>query len=235
MKLLETIRFENGGFDNLTYHQERMNNSRKELFGCDDEIYLFTILQEWLTKATAKSRPSRSRFYGFLNCRQANVMRKLNEAENESRSDLKGLVKCRIIYSDQIEKIEFTPYQIPNIHSLKIIVDNQIDYQYKYYDRSRLEQLLSTKGKYDDILIVKNGLITDTFYTNVLFYDGNVWVTPSQPLLKGTQRESLLQKEIIKTAEIRVADLEKFQKARLINAMIRFEDKLDIEIENISV
>ena len=143
--------------------------------------------------------------------------------------------KCRIIYAEEIQKIEFTPYTIPIINSLKIISDDKIDYQYKYLDRSRLEQLYSQKGNHDDILIVRNGMITDTFYCNILFYDGKDWVTPTHPLLMGTQREFLIKKGIIKTKDITIQNLRRFQKARLINAMIRFEDKLDIEIENISI
>ena len=43
----------------------------------------------------------------------------------------------------------------------------------------------------------------------------------------------LLEKEMIKTADIRFYDLHHFKKVRLVNAMIRFEDELDIKIENI--
>ena len=234
MKLLETILFENGRFENLTYHQKRMNNSRKELFGCDEEIDLFSILQERLLKEGAKSRPSRSRFYGFLNCRQANVIRKLTEAENKNRIDLKGLVKCRIIYSKQIEKIEFIPYQLPIIRSLKIIVDDQIEYNHKYLDRNQLDHLYRQRGDCDDILIVKNGLITDTLFANTVFYDGEDWLTPAKPLLKGTQRARLLEKGIIETADIRAEALKSFEKVRLINAMIRFEDEFEMEVGSLS-
>lgn len=47
------------------------------------------------------------------------------------------------------------------------------------------------------------------------------------------QRAKLLHEEKIKTADIRVEDLKYFDKARLINAMIRFEDQLDVPVENI--
>ena len=233
MKLLETIRFENGSFDNLAYHQKRLNNSRKELFGRDDEIDLVSILQAGKVKKNAGSHRSRSRFYGFLNCRQAIAFRKHIEAENENHTDLKGLVKCRIIYSKQIEKIEFIPYQLPNIQSLKIIVDDKINYDRKYLDRNHLDQLFQQKENCDDILIVKNELITDTYFANIVFYNGVDWITPAKPLLEGTQRAMLLEKRIIKTANIQLEDLRSFEKTRLINAMIRFEDELEFPINNI--
>lgn len=235
MQLLETIRFENGRFNNLAYHQKRMNQSRYELLGCEDEIDLFSILQEKLPKTDARSHLSGSRFYGFLNCNQAIAFRKHIEAENKNHTDLKGLVKCRIIYSRQIEKIEFVSYQLPKIWSLKIIVDDEIEYNHKYFDRDQLDLLYRKKGNCDDILIVKNGLITDTWFANILFFNGKEWITPSKPLLKGTQRSKLLDQEAIKTADIRLDDLKYFKIARIINTMIRFEDEIEININNISV
>ena len=196
MKLLETIRFENGRFANLKLHQQRMNTSRKELFNASP-IDLFSLLQA----STFESSP--------------------------------GLFKCRIIYSQQIETIEFIPYQIPNIKSLKLVVNDSLDYSHKYLNRKLLEKLFSQKGTCDDIVIVKDGFVTDTSFANVLFFNGKNWLTPAKPLLKGTQRQFLLENEQIGTADIHPSHLKYFQKMRLVNAMIRFEDEVDVEIENI--
>ena len=87
--------------------------------------------------------------------------------------------------------------------------------------------------KKEKIVIVKQGFITDTSYANIVFFDGHKWFTPVSPLLKGTKRTFLLDKKIIEETEIRIDDLEKFKKARLINAMIDFEDKVEILVENI--
>jgi 4-amino-4-deoxychorismate lyase len=144
-----------------------------------------------------------------------------------------GLFKCRIIYSQQIETIEFIPYQIPNIKSLKLVVNDSLDYSHKYLNRKLLEKLFSQKGNCDDVVIVKNGFVTDTSFANVLFFNGKNWLTPAKPLLKGTQRQFLLENEQIGTADIHPSDLKYFQKMRLVNAMIRFEDEVDVEIENI--
>ena len=89
------------------------------------------------------------------------------------------------------------------------------------------------KGDADDIIIVKNGLITDSSFANLLFFNGLQWLTPAQPLLKGTQRAKLLEQEQVITAEIRTADLSNFIKVRLVNAMLRFEDEVDILIDSI--
>ena len=113
------------------------------------------------------------------------------------------------------------------------MVDDGLDYSHKYINRKRLEKLFSQKGNCDDILIVKNGLITDTSFANILFYNGIEWLSPANPLLKGTQRQFLLETEQIITAEIRPSDLKYFKKARLVNAMMRFEDEVDIEMKAI--
>ena len=236
MKLLETIRFENGRFANLDLHQQRMNVSRKVLF----DIGMAIDLEKELSRSS-----------GFLPRRQAGAIRTQLEADLQSAKygienpvspdfqianlkELEGLFKCRIIYSKQIEKIEFIPYRLPEIQSLKMVFDDEIDYAHKYFDRNQLNKHFSQKENCDDILIVKNGLLTDTSFANILFFNGKQWLTPSGPLLKGTQRRFLLEREQIVTADIRPADLKSFQKARLINAMIRTEDEVDVEMEDIA-
>jgi 4-amino-4-deoxychorismate lyase len=93
--------------------------------------------------------------------------------------------------------------------------------------------MFDKKGLADDVLIVKNGWITDTSFANILFFDGKRWLTPEKPLLKGTQRENLLRQGLIFQANISPASLPDFSKARLINAMIRFEDEIDVKIGRI--
>jgi 4-amino-4-deoxychorismate lyase len=139
------------------------------------------------------------------------------------------LLKCRVTYSEKIEKVEFEPYTPRKIQSLKIIVDNTIEYNYKYSDRKKLNQLLGQKGNCDEILIVKNGLITDTSFSNVVFFDGDHFVTPSRPLLKGTMRQNLLDKGRISEDIIRLSDIKGFKSAFLINAMLDLESAIEIE------
>lgn len=136
--------------------------------------------------------------------------------------------KCRIIYSSKIEKIEFEPYQPRTINSLKIITHNTIDYSVKFFDRTIINDLFEQRGNCDDILIVKNGFITDTSYANIVFWDGSLWITPSTPLLPGTKRQKLIDEKKIFEKEIKIKDLKSFEKARIINAMIDLEDTFDI-------
>ncbi|MDQ1268165.1 MAG: 4-amino-4-deoxychorismate lyase, partial [Campylobacterota bacterium] len=83
--------------------------------------------------------------------------------------------------------------------------------------------LYAQRGECDDVLIVKNSLISDTTIANIAFFDSRRWVTPRAPLLKGTTRERLLRDGKIFEADIAINDLEKFSHVALMNAMIDFD------------
>lgn len=146
---------------------------------------------------------------------------------------MKGLFKCRVMYGKEIESVEFELYVTRNIGSLRLINDNAIDYSFKYTNRDSLNQLLKQKGQADEILIIKNGFITDTSFSNIIFFDGNKWFTPSTPLLRGTMRSYLMESNQISEVEITVSDLKHFKYARLINAMNPLDDGRDIEMRRI--
>ncbi len=144
-----------------------------------------------------------------------------------------GVYKCKVIYSREIKNVEFKPYLPRTIKSLRLIEDNTISYKFKYSNRGRLNALLTQRERYDEILIIKNGFITDTSYSNIVFFDGEQWFTPSTPLLKGTMRSFMLENNLIIEKEIKATDIRSFEKARLINAMIPFESGMDIKIAKI--
>lgn len=134
-----------------------------------------------------------------------------------------GIFKVRVVYSNQIERIEFESYQARSIKSLRVVHAPVIDYHLKFLDREILHELYGLRRDCDDIIIVRNGLATDSFFANLLFFDGKKWFTPSTPLLKGTMRQILLDQGKITEKEIREEDICSFQKVGLINAMLDFE------------
>ena len=135
-----------------------------------------------------------------------------------------GLFKFRLLYGNNNYQWEFVPYKLPAIKTLKPVVANSINYSCKFADRSSLNNLRQLRGKADDVLIIKNGEVTDTSFANIVFYDGRQWVTPKNPLLKGTRRAALLDAGLIIEASISPDDLSNFQEIRIINAMIGLED-----------
>lgn len=135
------------------------------------------------------------------------------------------LNKLSIVYdSKKIISSTITPYTIRKIQTFKLVHNNDIDYSKKFADRSVLNSLVQQKGDCDEILIVQNGLITDTSFSNIIFKKENVWVTPKTPLLKGTCRARLLEKGIIEPADIEISHLKQFSHFMLINAMLDFDE-----------
>ncbi|QOR61573.1 aminotransferase class IV family protein [Sulfurovum sp. ST-21] len=133
-----------------------------------------------------------------------------------------GLYRCRIIYSTKIESIEYLPYVPKSIETLKII-PSSIEYRYKYADRRALDALLEANPDTDEIIIEKDGLLTDTTIANIAFFDGSRWYTPKTPLLEGTLRKKFLDKGLLLTRDITKKDLKAYTHVALMNAMIGFK------------
>jgi 4-amino-4-deoxychorismate lyase len=144
----------------------------------------------------------------------------------------RGKVKWRILYGRKIELMEFLPYRPKEVRSLRL-VEASPDYAYKYADRTALETLLQQKGNCDEILIVRNGQITDTSYSNVVLQQNDRYYTPSSFLLNGTKRQQLLREGRISEKEIRAEELHRYNRILLINAMLDVDDAQSIPISNI--
>ena len=179
----------------------------------------------------------------YHNERMNRSRRKLFSCSNDL--DLAGLVeipiditndiyKCKVIYSDDIQEIEWTRYTPRKIEHLKLAYCNEIDYSYKYLERSIFEKLIRENrcNENEDILIVKNRRITDTSYSNVVLFDGKEWCTPKFPLLKGTKRAKLIKEKIIVEKDILIEDLKFYEMIILINAMLDFDPAKAIFVKN---
>jgi len=136
---------------------------------------------------------------------------------------LEGLYRCRIVYSKDSLEVSYHPYVKRSIKKLKLIFDDTLEYSQKYADRSKLDAHFSQKMQADDILVIQNGCVKDTSIANIAFFDGERWLTPRTPLLRGTTRARLLKKGQIFEADINVNDLNKYKKVALLNAMIDFD------------
>jgi 4-amino-4-deoxychorismate lyase len=144
-----------------------------------------------------------------------------------------GLVKCRIVYDVHIHEITFEKYTPRKISSLKLVYDDNIEYATKRLDRSALNALVAQKGDADEVLIVKNGLLTDISYANIVVSIDGALFTPKNCLLKGTRRQQLLDEGIVEERELTAADLKSCNYVILINAMVGLEEMIRILPENI--
>jgi 4-amino-4-deoxychorismate lyase len=156
----------------------------------------------------------------------------LQLALNDSHPPQTGLYKCRIAFDSKIQKIEYLPYRKREINSLRIVEVQIESLPYKKADRSDLNRAFAMRGNYDEVLLVKNGLLTDTSICNIALFDGFSWVTPSKPLIYGVNRANLIEEGKIVEKDILLDDLENFSHIRLFNAMIEFGD-IELDIGNI--
>jgi 4-amino-4-deoxychorismate lyase len=138
---------------------------------------------------------------------------------------LNDLYKCRITYGKEINSIEWIKYKPREIKSLRLVRCDTIDYSHKYNDRRIFENLLKDSGcgENDAIIIIKNDRLTDTYFSNIVLFNGAEWHTPARPLLMGTKRAELLRKGVVIEKDILENDLYNYESIRLINAMIEFE------------
>jgi 4-amino-4-deoxychorismate lyase len=144
-----------------------------------------------------------------------------------------GLHRCRLIYDYKSFHIEFTSYTFRNIKSLRLVYDDQIDYHLKFADRSRLDFLFSQREDCDDIIIVKNGCLTDSFAANLVFGDGIRWFTPDTPLLAGTMRAQLLDNDFLTETRITISNFREYKYVGLINAFLTIGNMPVILVESI--
>ncbi|MFA7082079.1 MAG: aminotransferase class IV [Bacteroidales bacterium] len=193
-RFIESIRVENGVFQNLEYHQKRVDKTSKA--------------------------------FSF------NKILDLNSIDLSHIKD-NNIYKCRVLYSDDEYSMEIIKYKKREISSLKIVYDDNIEYDFKFENRASLNSLFERRQGCSDILIVKDGFITDTSYSNIVLFDGEEYFTPKTFLLNGTMRQRLLYENIIKEREIKVDDLKDYKRLFLINALNSLDDNLSVEIENI--
>lgn len=134
-------------------------------------------------------------------------------------SPFDGVVRAKVIYdtSGNLVDTQYFPYEMREFREFKL-VDIKFDYSKKFLDRSDID---TAKGKFEEIIMIKNNLTTDTSIANLaIFEDG--WITPKAPLLKGTTRARLLEEGFLKEDDISVQRLLNAKKFAVMNAMIGF-------------
>ena len=148
----------------------------------------------------------------------------LNRVLQKLQIPKNGLFKWRLEYTkDKIKQNQLIPYTSRSVKRIKLVEAPDLKYALKYSDRNSFEKLL-TQSNADDIIITQKGFITDASYSNLFFWDGQQWVTPSTPLLYGTQREIILKKKLAIEKQIHLNNLSNYTHFKRVNAMMKWED-----------
>lgn len=150
---------------------------------------------------------------------QAHQLQSINLSKLDTSNERQ---KLKLLYNhstfqfllSQIEKISFSKFYLIHL--------SYFQYNYKYSDRLIFKNLKQQLVSDEEIIMVINNEITDTSFSNLCFYDGSGWFTPSKTLLNGTMRSHLIKEKIIATNKIQVDDLVKFSKFKMINALNNF-------------
>ena len=134
-----------------------------------------------------------------------------------------------------LSAIRLVPYCKRTIRALRPIpLPDGFEYSYKYADRSFFERVKAELISDEEPLFVRpDGTITDTSFTNVLIETEAGYLTPTRPLLKGTQREGLLRPGLIAEADDHTHPTHR-SKAKAIllnNALLPLEEALRLPPE----
>lgn len=138
-----------------------------------------------------------------------------------------GLWRCRIVYDANDVQVKYIPYEIKPFNTLQAVIDDTIVYPHKFENRDAINLLRNKINGADDIVIVKQGYVTDTSIANLAFFDGTLWHTPKKPLLHGTTRARLIDEGKLKETQISLANIKNYSKIAIMNAMLGF-----VEIQN---
>jgi 4-amino-4-deoxychorismate lyase len=139
-----------------------------------------------------------------------------------------GLYRCKISYNQTVQSVEYFPYKAKTFKHFKVVKSN-LNYSYKYTNREALEKLF--KHNYDEVIIEKDGLITDTSIANIAFFDGESWLTPTTPLLEGTTRARLLSEGFLILGDIRKEEIKNYSHFALMNAMLGFRIQKSVSLQ----
>ena len=147
--------------------------------------------------------------------------------------DEDGLYKLRIVYDLEGNfRAQMLPYAFPEIETFELVENNDFSYDFKFADRTEFEKM-KKKARAQEIIIVKNGQITDTSFSNLIFLKNQTWHTPKSFLLNGVQRQNLLKQGKIKETEITLQNLNEFSHFQLINSMNEFNQDFVYSIEEL--
>jgi 4-amino-4-deoxychorismate lyase len=147
-------------------------------------------------------------------------MLQLHEVLSSCTLPAEGIWRCRIVYDLNAVSIEFIPEEKAQFHTLRMIeAPEHLDYLYKYADRQPLYALFENRNGADDVLMLRQGWITDTTKANIAFRAEDKWYTPSVPLLAGTTWKRLVASGVILPRPIHQKDIPRYEAFRIINAL----------------
>ena len=145
----------------------------------------------------------------------------------------KGWLRLRFIYDEKNYKFEIFPYSKKIIKKIKLVEIEDYEYPFKFEDRRFLVELLEHYPEADEVIMVKNNLLTDSTIGNIALEKNGNWYTPTRPLLNGTKRRKLLKENKLIEREIKKEEIQEFDKIAIINAFLDLEESNMLSVSKV--
>ena len=87
----------------------------------------------------------------------------------------------------------------------------------------------------EEVVLLQEGFLTDSSFSNIVLGDASGLYTPDRPLLAGTRRAELLRTGRVTARPIRAEELEHYAYLWFVNAMVGLEDDLCFSVKNIRI
>lgn len=204
-RFLETLKIENGHICNAGRHIERIKETLHKAninsgIHCFDR--LFRILSEQDLKGLSE------------------YAAELSGEQDLVRAICPGKVyRLSIEYGYRPTGIRIIEYTFREISSFMTVHDDNIEYALKYADRTSLDRLYSQRSGKDEIIIIKDGHVTDCSIGNLVFLREGRYYTPDTCLLDGLARQELIRKGKVSVVEITEDDIQLYERIFVINSM----------------
>ncbi len=153
----------------------------------------------------------------------------LRKIIGDKKLPAKGKCKIKIQYDKSSYHVSIRRYRSKPFDNIIFQHDDRISYSHKFIDR----RIFESAPKRQLRIWVKNGLLTDSDYSNLALLHNRTWYTPAEPLLKGVMRTHLLQTGAVKEKTIRFEDIHKYSHIAFINALNDLDEAPIIETKKI--
>lgn len=158
----------------------------------------------------------------------------LDEVLKQTSISSAQLYKWRIEYGVDGYRSTIELYQPRVIQKISFHeISADFDYSLKYNNRLLFEEIKQQYPLCDEVILLKNGFLTDSLYANLVveFKNDAGLYTPSTPLLKGTHRKRLLEEGLLKEKSIKIDEISDVKSILFINAMVNFENAPCVKLD----
>lgn len=130
------------------------------------------------------------------------------------------LYKIRIFYDSEIRILEILEYQKPHFSKYKCFhIPSDFNYDFKFANRQIFDQISKNTSKDTLAILVKNGLVCDSTFSNLIFEKSEKLFSPAKALLLGTQLQKLISERKIQLIDIAENQIKDFDKIYFVNAL----------------